>query len=959
MRTLTAAILVATWLVGCDDGAGLLDGGVDGGQGRKDGGGDGGADAGPDLGTDAEPARDAGGDAGADAAERDAAAGDAAGDAGPEPDGAVPPFDFPPDPAAAPLAALAARSQAPLLVEMAGGLPRVVGMDVPAPPGDQGEPLPRALAFLAEHGDFYRLDDPLRQLYLSRQASGPDGTRHVWLGQRIDNTPVVGAEIAVHFRGDRVVGTTGGWIGGPPRRPAVTITADEAVARALDDAGAGAQAVGRPRLVWYDRSLFTGGAPDPRLCWQVGVFAGAEQGAVPTPWLALVDVRDGAIAGRLAGAHEGGDDRNLAIHDAMNRTNSACWYFEGAPIIWKHDGRRAGFPAGDPDAETAEVALPAVYDYYLDRHGRASWGGAHNGVALYIHVGVAWANARWINYPCRIMEFGDGNVTADIVGHEFTHGVIEHTSGLVYQGESGALNESYADIFGAMQDGNWLIGEGSAFAPCAGLPAGTIRSMSNPPDCGDPDHVDPARSGDGIGMRDTSSEIDRGFVHVNSSITNKAAWLLTEGGRHDGLDVRGIGRAKTEPLLYEVMARRLVGSSRLRDAAATTLVVAREWADERRHGFTADDVCQVRNAYAAVGLGERDSDCDGTLDPDDADRDGDFVPNSRDNCPDVANPSQSDIDGDGIGDSCDDDIDGDGRLNGNDNCPFISNPTQLDFDFDGIGDPCDDEDRDGVPDHLDNCPRAFNPGQEDLDRDTRGDVCDNDVDGDGVADALDSCPRQRNLGRDTDRDGVDDVCDNCREVANPSQSDLDGDGIGDACDDDRDGDGRPNGQDPCPDDFEPEPAIDLDGDGRTLACDDDELSTVGGDEGPPRYGRLPLPGVDRLVRVPISPCLAGGCPDWLPAGLRFGVLLDAPAGTAARIVDSDGRVVAFPAAGPPLQFGPGLVMTFAPDADHHYRGPGADPDRPVLSARSYFLEVRAPAQHQGDLFVGINAAMLP
>ncbi|RME45260.1 MAG: hypothetical protein D6795_16810 [Deltaproteobacteria bacterium] len=85
-------------------------------------------------------------------------------------------------------------------------------------------------------------------------------------------------------------------------------------------------------------------------------------------------------------------------------------------------------------------------------------------------------------------------------------------------------------------------------------------------------------------------------------------------------------------------------------------------------------------------------------DPQDADGDGDGVPDLHDDCPEDANPDQADADGDGAGDVCDpcpadnpDDPDGDGVCQGSDNCPEDANPDQADADGDGLGDPCDPE----------------------------------------------------------------------------------------------------------------------------------------------------------------------------------------------------------------------------------------------------------------------------
>jgi len=217
-----------------------------------------------------------------------------------------------------------------------------------------------------------------------------------------------------------------------------------------------------------------------------------------------------------------------------------------------------------------------------------------------------------------------------------------------------------------------------------------------------------------------------------------------------------------------------------------------------------------------------------------ADNDNDSRGNQCDNCPDAANVTQTDGDGDGIGDVCDivdSDLDGilnDFDLDGvfepcvggdttecDDNCPDLANPLQTDDDSDGVGDACD------------NCLEVANSDQDNADGDARGDACetcdndankfepgacgcgqsDNSTDGDTVPPCDDNCPNHANQDQDDDDgDDVGDVCDNCPDDANANQANTDGDAAGDECDG-------------CPNDPDRTIADDADGDG-ILGCVD-------------------------------------------------------------------------------------------------------------------------------------------
>jgi hypothetical protein len=153
-----------------------------------------------------------------------------------------------------------------------------------------------------------------------------------------------------------------------------------------------------------------------------------------------------------------------------------------------------------------------------------------------------------------------------------------------------------------------------------------------------------------------------------------------------------------------------------------------------------------------------------------SDTDGDGIPDSSDNCPTIANPTQTNTDGDSQGDACDIDDDNDGLVDtsepggcsldpdcdndnvsdgpsdpdgggpivaGPDNCIQTANTNQLNTDGDSLGDACDpDDDNDTILDAADNCPTAYNPTQANMDGDSMGDACDPEDDGDGSPDRV-------------------------------------------------------------------------------------------------------------------------------------------------------------------------------------------------------------------------------
>ncbi|MBD8868357.1 M4 family metallopeptidase [Nocardioides donggukensis] len=195
---------------------------------------------------------------------------------------------------------------------------------------------------------------------------------------------------------------------------------------------------------------------------------------------------------------------------------------------------------GDPAADEAWEGVRASLALFAEVYGHRSYDGLGASVSATVHYERDYANAFWDGANL-VFGDGDGQVfgrftrPVDVLGHELTHAVTEHTAGLVYRGQSGALNESVSDVFASCLkqrllgqdavDGDWLIGA-ELFLPR--IRARGLRSMSAPGTAYDdpllgrdpqPDHMS------GYVVTDD----DNGGVHLNSGIPNRAFHLAATG----------------------------------------------------------------------------------------------------------------------------------------------------------------------------------------------------------------------------------------------------------------------------------------------------------------------------------------------------------------------------------------------------------------------------------------------
>jgi outer membrane protein assembly factor BamB len=224
-----------------------------------------------------------------------------------------------------------------------------------------------------------------------------------------------------------------------------------------------------------------------------------------------------------------------------------------------------------------------TYDYFRKTFGRDSFDGKQGGINAVVHYGRNYNNAYWDG---RTLVFGDCdgiNCSSpgrglDVVAHEYSHAVVQYSTDLIYRGQSGALNESFADVFGAMVDrDDWLMGE-DVWTPCT--PGDALRSLENPTLYDQPDN-----------MKDyVNTSSDNGGVHTNSGIPNKAAYNIAVQ----------IGREKVEQIWYRALTYGyMTESATFADARDACVLAAGDL-----YGKDSVEVAQVKNGFAAVGIGK-------------------------------------------------------------------------------------------------------------------------------------------------------------------------------------------------------------------------------------------------------------------------------------------------------------------------------------------------------------------
>ncbi|WP_167768865.1 M4 family metallopeptidase [Nocardia sp. CS682] len=495
-----------------------------------------------------------------------------------------------------------------------GAVQQVVPKDlVPAPSGTPAEAPAAAQAHApGVHKALSGNGDTAGDLVVESVFQVGEGST-VRLRQEIDKVQVFGASAAQSLTADgALISVTGALAKKSKGKFTTTTPTAQVQATALKKVAEQSKtapdklAVDDTKAFWYDAKL---AAKDEAQSVAVPAFkveingASEDKNGEPAKWIVFVDANS---TNKVLDSWSETKHLNRVVCDNANRridpNRAGCG--TGTLRSTRSEGQA---PVGIKDVDDIYTYLgntEAFYAKYTKLANLTNLIGSDTGdgkgkalratVRLCTTTACPYQNAFWSG---SYMAYGSGLTTEDITGHELTHGVTQHTNGLVYRNEPGAINESMSDIFGELTflvntsnpcntaANRWKLGA------CSSI--GVIRDMKNPNAYQDPDTYRGRYWYTGTG--------DSGGVHINSGVGNKTAQLMVDGGSLNSVNVTAIGLEKTAALYWTTQT--LLTSNSNYAALSTALKNACNTnVRNGTAGTTAADCVQVANATKATKL---------------------------------------------------------------------------------------------------------------------------------------------------------------------------------------------------------------------------------------------------------------------------------------------------------------------------------------------------------------------
>jgi bacillolysin len=506
----------------------------------------------------------------------------------------------------------------------------------------QGAPLAAkamAIEFFKENTSIFQLENPEEELQATDEISDALGKTHIKFNQIYNGIPVWGHDVVSHLDEHNQVYAINARYAPTPTSVAVNklnISSQSAVQIARMDLEKTMKIENLPdwaksicnyhepqtkKYVWIEDKT-----QQPHLVWHVQIRPNIRDN-----WYYFVDAQYGAILEKYnatnfdgPGTAQATDLNGITQTLHSYQVGNTYYMIDASRPIWQtnqpdilNDPRGALLTIDllnhdldqnvklyhvtsennswtDPVSVSAHSNMGIVFNYFYNIHGRRAIDNQGSTIMSLIHVTEAdkpMDNAYWNG---ALMLYGDGNVLykplaggLDAAAHEMAHGITQHTVGLEYKFQSGALNESISDVFGVMVDrDDWMIGEDVVKTNY--YPSGAMRDMKNP-------HNGGTNINDFSWQPENMNEYveldikdDNGGVHTNSGIPNHACYLIGDA----------IGKDKTEKIYYRILdARYLNTQSNFVNMRLAAIQAAKDL-----YGDGSAELNAVIAAFDAVGI---------------------------------------------------------------------------------------------------------------------------------------------------------------------------------------------------------------------------------------------------------------------------------------------------------------------------------------------------------------------
>jgi len=489
------------------------------------------------------------------------------------------------------------------------------------------DPAQRLYSFIRETESILQVFDPEEDIEITDMTRDDIGFTHIKTSQLHRGIEIYGTEFSFHFNDRKEIFTGRLSKVDPALNLDPSMTADQVISiaiRYLKSEGKWREITPRARHLFDNiepsgkLSILTSEHKKSQLVYEVIV-----QANIIEKWKFLIDAQEGRILKAFNTSPSDGPTTATATdlngismtidtylengtYYLMNTAESMYDAIGNEGIImtldYNHSSDDFGYTTSasntwnNPAAVSAHAYAKLSYQYHSETFGRNSINGNGGNIISFVNQadedGSGMDNAYWNGQH---LHFGNGGTYLknlagglDVVAHEMGHGVVSNTANLEYYGQSGAINETYADIFGAMVDrDDWLIGEN--VVKMAYYPSGAMRDMSNPHNGGQtndyntwqPMHVSEMYIG----------EEDNGGVHRNSGIGSHAYYLFATA----------VTKEKAEQVFYRALVYYLTKNSKFIDLRMAVIQAAKDI-----YGDASQEVTDAINAFDQVGISEEE-----------------------------------------------------------------------------------------------------------------------------------------------------------------------------------------------------------------------------------------------------------------------------------------------------------------------------------------------------------------